>query len=189
MEPVYIFLGLWGFGLVYFVVGLLRVPYKSHKNMTVKNVEVWDYGSFEDFLREFKGREWRVDDDYEASVFEADTEKSYFERSKIHANIVSFNNRGMVMSSWREYRKMKKFIKSYCEENNPESKPNREEGLWEQEGDGLNMIVDVDEGTIEILQNNLYELWIKGREKEIKEVEKDFEEVTPVKEENLFGGG
>ena len=90
-----------------------------HKDMTISSTKMWDYGTFELFKTEFKKRQWDSRG-WSTSLFDYSTD------SCIHADIIKFNGKGMVLKR-KDYIKFKKFMQEQTEYNNL-----RKVGLWKK---------------------------------------------------------
>jgi hypothetical protein len=95
------FLGVSAWGLI----SLCSVEYKIHVSMTKERTNKWGHGNWSDFMREFNKREWERDKRHPQSFFEKGSRDG-----RIHASIVCFGGRGMVLDR-KSFRKMKRFIK------------------------------------------------------------------------------
>jgi len=113
---VLIFLGGL-FAMAFF--GTYWIPWAAHKEMTTRHTHKWDYGTFETFKQEFAKRKWNHEG-WPKSLFD------YSTKSQIHASIIQFNDKGMVLS-WPDYLRFQKFIKTYYKPN-----ANQEKGLWDK---------------------------------------------------------
>ena len=99
---------LLSFGIVF-----LLIAWSVHRSMTIYSTNSWNYGTFGKFELEFKKRSWKKNDLFPSSLFSDDG-------SKLHANIVAFDTKGMVLYPW-SYLKMFLFLR-------PKSK--RKKTLW-----------------------------------------------------------
>lgn len=100
-----------------------NTDYHTHKNMVKKNTEVYGYGTFDDFLREFnKFKNWERDSNFPKSYFGKGDD---YYRYKIHANIIMFDGEGMILKR-RSYHKFNRFINKY----NTEETLGFVEDLW-----------------------------------------------------------
>lgn len=89
--------------VAFVVMGMASIPWQVHRAMTIEKTSQWGHGTRSEFWREFDSHAWEpVDDAFADSWFERSTE------SKIHASIVAFDGKGMVLGpldfaivSWR----------------------------------------------------------------------------------------
>lgn len=89
--------------------GPCSIDSSTHKSMTVDHSIEWNYGTFEKFMQEFNMREWKRSDNYDESFFgEFDYKKSRFP-SQIHASIICFDDKGMVLRG-KDWKKFKQFL-------------------------------------------------------------------------------
>ena len=106
----------------------MHIKHEVHKGM-VKNEKVpWDYVSFDTFLKEFEKIDWDIDSKYPKSRFD---NKNY-RKNHIHAGIILFDGKGMVIKFW-DMLKFMRFEKKLEEETYkmytpPQSNPTK--GLW-----------------------------------------------------------
>ncbi len=97
--------GWVGFG-VYTIWDIkFGTAYKIHKEMTIHFSKEFGKGTFEQFLREFKGIKWQTKNDMPEAYFDPES------RSMINAGIIMFNGKGMIFSSVREHTKFKRHMK------------------------------------------------------------------------------
>lgn len=82
-----------------------NVNWGTHKHMTRSFTTVSKKGSFDDFLCEFRKVEWIRDNSWPESFFTKD-----FWRTQIHADVIKFNDVGMVLDFF-SYIKYRNFIK------------------------------------------------------------------------------
>lgn len=90
---------------VLFYALMFGVNGSVHKQMTIENsAKGWGYGTETDFWREFSKHKWSGLSSFPHSFFGGpDTE--------IHASVIQFNGRGMVLNPiafWRVSRKLKR---------------------------------------------------------------------------------
>ena len=63
-----------------------------HKSMTLDHCTSWDYSTFGQFKKEFYNQKWEpYKGSFESSFFCRETD------SKIHADLIRFNGKGMVL--------------------------------------------------------------------------------------------
>lgn len=86
---VIVFILSIGSAMVFIFYSIL---FSVHKAQTRENSKEWGYGSFKVFFENFKKIEWEYKDSWSSSRF------SYPTDSKIHAGIIKFNGKGMVIS-------------------------------------------------------------------------------------------
>lgn len=81
--------------IVAFVVWLifLAVEWKTHKDMVLRECDSWSYGTFEDFMKQFKKIEWRREERYPTSFFPCNKDNNYY----CHADVLKFDGVGMVL--------------------------------------------------------------------------------------------
>lgn len=113
MIPLFLFLGLMAF---IFLTLSYSMSQGIHKSMTIDSTDSWDYGTFEDFKREFSKYKWSKQPSFPESLFTNDHD------TKIHAGIVRFQGRGMVLCGL-DYLRFKLLISNKI-------KSKREEGIW-----------------------------------------------------------
>lgn len=78
-----------------FILSLWYAGWSVHKEMTESNCNEWGYGSYKEFKSEYtKIDEWEQGRPYIKSHFHRDSD------SEIHASIVRFNGKGMVLYPW-----------------------------------------------------------------------------------------
>jgi len=103
---------------------LLFASYYAHKCQVRRYTDRWDYSDFETFLKEFRKREWKIYEEIENSLESKEGD------SEIHAGVVNFDGKGMVMKNAWEFRKMEKFIENYYNEKKKGLTSEREVGMW-----------------------------------------------------------
>lgn len=69
------------------------VNWNTHRFNTINKTNVWGYGNFKQFKKEFNKIEWRYDSLFPSSFFCADPRGT-----EIHAGVIKFNNKGMVLT-------------------------------------------------------------------------------------------
>jgi len=113
-----IFLGiLIIFGLIIYISITqidLRFDYSYHKEVTIKNLKSFGYADFNEFKKQFDNdkRKWTRDINYLEAFFEYETISDHkCMVSQVENGIVFFNNKGMVFSSLKEFKKFRSFIK------------------------------------------------------------------------------
>jgi hypothetical protein len=77
---------------------------KVHKEMTINHSDVWGYGTFDQFMKEFHKKKWEHTSRWPQSYFDRGT------KSEIHASIIRFDGKGMVLKL-SEYNKVREFLK------------------------------------------------------------------------------
>ena len=92
-----LFLGIIGVTLMAVILIYYWIFYGTHIEMTKNDCKQWSYGSFKDFRREMNDGEWKRDPVYPKSWFDA---RGHDHRSKIHADIIMFNEVGMIIVPW-----------------------------------------------------------------------------------------
>jgi len=120
MIPV--FIGLIILGIILLVLLLLLLYRQIHIAQVRDDCKIYGKASFETFLKEFNKRNWERQSMYPESFFGKDNNSN-----KIHASIIKFDDKGMIMKNTLEYWKFKKFIKKHCLKK--ESKEIKD--LWE----------------------------------------------------------
>jgi hypothetical protein len=99
---------------------LLCMDRSVHKSMVVDSCEQWDYGTFDQFTEQFNKTKWEAPVPmWTRSFF------NYSSDSKIHAGIIRFNGKGMVLGPF-DYLKFQRFLEKHKEMRNARTK-----GLWE----------------------------------------------------------
>lgn len=113
MELIFIMLSVFFLGATVYSFYSLWIAgdYSTHKKMTINFSDSFGYAKFEDFIREFKNIQWQKLDNFPGSFFQIDTD------SEIHASIIKFNGKGMVLSNAFEYKKFKHFMKELAGSN------------------------------------------------------------------------
>ena len=91
--------------------------------MTIRYSDSWDYGTFGQFTKEFSSRKWERDIKWPDSFFASWKDLNY--ESLIHAEVVNFSGKGMVLKL-RDYRKFKSFLRK----NSLADKGSRNKGIW-----------------------------------------------------------
>ena len=79
----------------------LIAPWLVHRDMTRAHSHGWSWGTWRDFHREFQKYSWRREQPWQDSYF------CFSTNSRVHASIVRFGGRGMVLdpvSLWRVNR-------------------------------------------------------------------------------------
>jgi len=101
---------------------LLSIDWSVHRKMTVDNCNTWDYGNFEAFKKQYSTIDWKRRDQWSDSVFD------YQSDSEIHASIIKFKGKGMVLTpfSYLQYWFWHRKHVHRCR------KDNRSRGLWKQ---------------------------------------------------------
>lgn len=98
-----------------------------HKRATIDYCQSWDYGTFDQFMREFNKCNWEpVDRLRPDSFFEYFPDKAFTTKSRIHSSVIQFDRKGMVLRG-RDFKKFIKFIESKVRLAN-----GRTPGLWDQ---------------------------------------------------------
>lgn len=85
--------------------------------MTVDDSNEWDYGTFASFLAEVQKRKWE-DHGWPCSLFNDP------DQSKLHADIVKFSGKGMVLR-WHNYIQYKYWMHKIRRNTDK-----RKKGLW-----------------------------------------------------------
>ncbi len=102
-----------------FVYGIMyAIPHYDHKYASVRYTNQWDYGTFEDFKREFYKRKWEMLDGTNR-IQDSNT------ASLISFTTIQFNNKGMVLSGL-DFIRVQRFIKKYLKTK----KDKQVKGLW-----------------------------------------------------------
>jgi len=93
------FLGLFGgiFGSIF-----IFSHWATHREMTTHNCEYWNYANFPTFLREFSSRKWQYKKEWRYSFFSEKGDRN----DHIHADIIKFDGKGMVLYPWSFLRFM-----------------------------------------------------------------------------------
>jgi hypothetical protein len=95
--------------LLYFIYGMtIGVSYSTHKDMVRTSTRQYGYGTFEDFKREFAKRKWIYRSLWRDSLFGSDD--SYDCGNKLHASIIEFDGKGMMIKNSIEYLKVRIYI-------------------------------------------------------------------------------
>ena len=107
---------LMGLIIATIIIGMIFVTtsHSVHRSMVINNCDVWDYGTFDEFVREYEKYEWETHGSFENSLFVKDYYSSKV-KTRIHADIINFEGKGMVMSNIINYYKMKRFVNSEYE--------------------------------------------------------------------------
>lgn len=106
-----------------------ETDWRYHQTATKDNVEIYGRGSFEDFKREFNKREW-VMDDWKDSLFTPDHSYVKNTGSIIHAGIIAFDAKGMVLD-YSDYAKAMKYVKKYIKQKGLNMNKGKEsKNLW-----------------------------------------------------------
>lgn len=114
------------FLILIIVIGLFTIMFLSivfwiswsvHRDMVKCHCIQWDYGDFETFLNEFEETKWENQDRQPKSMFDYNT------KSQIHASIIQFRGKGMVLYPWSWFR-FKIFERKHI------YKQTRVKGLW-----------------------------------------------------------
>jgi hypothetical protein len=93
----------------------LWVEWSTHLDMVNTHAVNTGWGSYKDFKREFHKINWRYKHDFPTSVFC----NTYFdaEHSQFHANIISFNSKGMKINNPISFILCKLYVKKYINKN------------------------------------------------------------------------
>ena len=121
---------LMGLIIATIIIGMIFVttPHPVHKSIVINNCDFWDYGTFDEFVREYEKYEWETYGGYENSLFV----KDYYSnkaKTRIHANIINFEGKGMVMNNIINYYRMKLFVRREYRKR-AEYIDKRQKGLW-----------------------------------------------------------
>jgi len=115
MELLYFILTL--FVLVFSI--FYGISYLVHRSMTITETTAWDYGSYKDFIKQFQSISWDPrNPTWAGSFFSHDTD------SQLHASIVEFRGKGMVIK-FTSYPKYLGFMWL-----NRSSVTKRNKGMW-----------------------------------------------------------
>lgn len=73
----------------------------AHAFLTMDNEHVisWGWGTWKDFWREYTKRQWTRSKEFRYSHFAEDND-SIVDEAYIHAGIIRFGNRGMILYPW-----------------------------------------------------------------------------------------
>jgi hypothetical protein len=83
-------------GVTFITTVMILIMWMSHRGMTISNTKNWNYVNFSTFLREFNKVNWDINPRWTDSRFtNPHSTSSYF-----HANIIKFNDKGMVLYPW-----------------------------------------------------------------------------------------
>ena len=85
---------------------LVFVPYHCHVDMVKSHTHEYGYSDFNHFKKEFDKYNWRTEG-LESSLFDSAN------NCQIHADIIEFNDVGMIMKNQIEYIRVKMFIWNY----------------------------------------------------------------------------
>lgn len=75
-----------------------RVVWSTHAEMTRTNSDGWGYGTRAQFWQQFHRHKWERGRDWPKSWFDYSTD------SEIHASIIRFDGKGMVLRPWDYWR-------------------------------------------------------------------------------------
>ena len=81
------------------------INYLTHKSQTTSYNNKVKIGNYDDFLREFNKIKWKRDSKWSESFFTED------DKSKIHADIITFNEMGFMFNNLFNYIKFERFLK------------------------------------------------------------------------------
>lgn len=96
--------------IVAFLTIILLIPWQVHREMVVESTPSFGNGDFDTFIREFyKYDKWRFDDRWGGSYFGEHGINGI--GYKIHADIIMFENKGMILDMLSFY-KYKKWLKA-----------------------------------------------------------------------------
>lgn len=76
---------------------LFSIFWLTHRSMTINNSDTWGYGTFKNFKIAFSILDWERDEAYPESYFGGGEE---YYKNKIHAEIIKFEGKGMVLYPW-----------------------------------------------------------------------------------------
>lgn len=97
---------------IVFIFFLIKysIDWLVHRDMTTDNCKKWGYGSYKQFLIQYNKIQWEPNDmTYNCAKF------SNYPHSQIHAGIIKFNDKGMVINYleyWRVLLLMKAWKKN-----------------------------------------------------------------------------
>jgi hypothetical protein len=96
------------FGIIAIIIILLSAflviffaSWDIHRDMTISNTDSWGYATFKVFKVFFDKFDWDRDISYPESYFGKEDD---YNKNKIHASIIKFNNKGMVLYPWSYIR-------------------------------------------------------------------------------------
>lgn len=90
--------------LIFFCCLLFFISFSVHKSMTSEYSEIWGYGTFDRFKKEFESRVWRQDTMFKGSYFGERNDYRMGTGSQIHADIIRFDGKGMVLRHIHYFR-------------------------------------------------------------------------------------
>jgi len=101
----------------FFILFIIYViDWVTHRQMTKDFCNYYDEGNFKKFLKEFRKRKWVIDPKFPDSLFGKEKD-----RNEIHASIISFNGKGMVLP-FISYLKFKRYTNKILKEENEKRK-------------------------------------------------------------------
>lgn len=98
---------------------LLSVDWLVHISMVKENGKAYGWASYKRFVEEFDKVDWKPDELFSGSLF---SKENYSHKDKIHANIIQFNNKGMIIYDPFSYLLTKFYIKKWIKQNRPINK-------------------------------------------------------------------
>lgn len=97
-------------GLFAFIFGVV-LPWDVHRTMVKNSTNSYGEAGYDKFLEEFHKVDWVNDSTFSESLFSRD------HNDKIHASIIMFNGKGMMMKNPVAHFRVERYVKRYIKEN------------------------------------------------------------------------
>jgi hypothetical protein len=95
-EALLVLISILAIGLPVILI-IFWADWTTHRNMTIEYSDSWGYGTFKQFKMAFDILDWERDKGQPESYFGKGSD-SY--ENKIHASIIKFSGKGMVLYPW-----------------------------------------------------------------------------------------
>ena len=135
-----VFVGLFVTSLIFYFV-----EFSTHRRMVLRDSDIWDYATFNQFLIEYNKITWNIDPGFPESRFEVNGLENVMDRRNyFHADIIKFGDKGLVIrfiDIWKFIRFKKRLKKEAYEKF--DIKKTRVQGLWskkEKENPTLDLV-------------------------------------------------
>jgi len=115
-----------GIGILLTWLIYLILDWAIHRSMTLWDCNSYGYGSFKNFMDQYNSMEWKRDSIWPKSHFNYELIKDEGHKGHIHASIVTFYGKGMILKfpfafmkyrSWLKANKLKQPKKSKVDWN------------------------------------------------------------------------
>ena len=92
-------------------LNVIHIPWAVHRSMVRENNSSYGKTDHKKFVEEFNKVEWIYKESFKDSLFSIDN------KDQVHASIIEFNGKGMIINNPISYLKVRKHIENYIKEN------------------------------------------------------------------------